>query len=187
MQYRGYRQTRIYPLCSLVRIDARSANVIVMVLLSLLSLGRSPRTRWITTVLPPLVNFMFIRLGPGSGTIIRNSLRRTGFKNGEPLAEALSEIARAKRPSGQMQPGQERQFKCRGLFAPNLVTFDQSSGQRGADTRSECATVRNPKEKTMAEIMWTVKDLSEALKRFLPEAKVYYEMGPNGAGTIGRA
>jgi hypothetical protein len=48
-------------------------------------------------------------------------------------------------------------------------------------------TVRNPKEKTMAEIVWTVKDLSEALKRFPPDAKVYYEMGPNGAGTIGRA
>ena len=39
----------------------------------------------------------------------------------------------------------------------------------------------------MAEIVWTVKDLTEALKRFPPEAKVYYEMGPNGAGTIGRA
>src|ERR1700687_3093274 len=65
-----------------------------MVLLSLLSLGGSPRTRWITTVLPPLVNFMFIRLGPGSGAIIRNSLRRTGCKNGEPLSEALSESAR---------------------------------------------------------------------------------------------
>ena len=39
----------------------------------------------------------------------------------------------------------------------------------------------------MADIVWTVKDLSEALKRFPPEAKVYYEMGPNGAGTIGRA
>jgi hypothetical protein len=39
----------------------------------------------------------------------------------------------------------------------------------------------------MAEIVWTVKDLTEALKRFPPDAKVYYEMGPNGAGTIGRA
>lgn len=39
----------------------------------------------------------------------------------------------------------------------------------------------------MADIVWTVKDLSEALKRFPPEAKVYYEMGSNGAGTIGRA
>jgi hypothetical protein len=27
----------------------------------------------------------------------------------------------------------------------------------------------------------------EALKRFPSEAKVYYEMGPNGAGTIGEA
>jgi hypothetical protein len=43
------------------------------------------------------------------------------------------------------------------------------------------------KEKTMAEIVWTVKDLAEALKRFPPDAKVYYEMGPNGAGTIGKA
>jgi hypothetical protein len=39
----------------------------------------------------------------------------------------------------------------------------------------------------MAEIRWTVKDLAEALKRFPPDAKVYYEMGPNGAGTIGKA
>jgi hypothetical protein len=37
--------------------------------LSLLSFGGRPRTRWMTTVLPPLVNFMFIRLGPGSGAI----------------------------------------------------------------------------------------------------------------------
>jgi hypothetical protein len=39
----------------------------------------------------------------------------------------------------------------------------------------------------MAETVWTVKDLTEALKRFPPEAKIYYEMGPNGAGTIGKA
>jgi len=34
---------------------------------------------------------------------------------------------------------------------------------------------------------WTVKDLVEALKKFPLEAKVYYEMGPNGPGTIGKA
>jgi hypothetical protein len=34
---------------------------------------------------------------------------------------------------------------------------------------------------------WTVKDLMETLKRFPPDAKVYYEMGPNGPGTIGKA
>jgi len=34
---------------------------------------------------------------------------------------------------------------------------------------------------------WTVKELMEALKRFPLEAKVYYEMGPNGPGAIGRA
>jgi hypothetical protein len=34
---------------------------------------------------------------------------------------------------------------------------------------------------------WTVKELMEALKRFPLDAKVYYEMGPNGAGTIGKA
>jgi hypothetical protein len=34
---------------------------------------------------------------------------------------------------------------------------------------------------------WTVKDLMEALKRFPLEAKIYYEMGPNGPGTIGKA
>jgi len=39
----------------------------------------------------------------------------------------------------------------------------------------------------MANKDWTVKDLMEALQRFSPEAKVYYEMGPNGPGTIGKA
>lgn len=39
----------------------------------------------------------------------------------------------------------------------------------------------------MADTEWTVKDLMEALKRFSPDAKVYYEMGPNGPGTIGKA
>jgi hypothetical protein len=34
---------------------------------------------------------------------------------------------------------------------------------------------------------WTVKELIEALKRFPLDAKVYYEMDPNGAGTIGKA
>jgi hypothetical protein len=39
----------------------------------------------------------------------------------------------------------------------------------------------------MADKQWTVKELMAALKRFSPEAKVYYEMGPNGPGTIGKA
>jgi hypothetical protein len=39
----------------------------------------------------------------------------------------------------------------------------------------------------MADNEWTVKDLTEALKRFPADAKVYYEMGPNGPGTIGKA
>jgi len=39
----------------------------------------------------------------------------------------------------------------------------------------------------MADKQWTVKDLIEALKRFPSEAKVYYEMGPNGPGTVGKA
>jgi hypothetical protein len=34
---------------------------------------------------------------------------------------------------------------------------------------------------------WTVKQLIEALKKFPLEAKVFYEMGPNGTGTIGKA
>jgi hypothetical protein len=34
---------------------------------------------------------------------------------------------------------------------------------------------------------WTVKDLMEALRKFPLEAKVYYEMGPNGPGSIGKA
>jgi hypothetical protein len=39
----------------------------------------------------------------------------------------------------------------------------------------------------MADQEWTVKQLMEALKKFPLDAKVYYEMGPNGAGTIGKA
>ena len=34
---------------------------------------------------------------------------------------------------------------------------------------------------------WTVKELIEALKQFPLDAKVYYEMGPNGPGAIGKA
>jgi hypothetical protein len=39
----------------------------------------------------------------------------------------------------------------------------------------------------MADHAWTVRELIEALKKFPLEANVYYEMGPNGAGTIGKA
>ncbi|MGD0986429.1 MAG: hypothetical protein ABR874_01380 [Candidatus Sulfotelmatobacter sp.] len=39
----------------------------------------------------------------------------------------------------------------------------------------------------MATQEWTVKELIEALKKFPPDAKIYYEMGPYGPGTIGRA
>jgi len=39
----------------------------------------------------------------------------------------------------------------------------------------------------MAAQEWTVKQLIEALKKFPLDAKVFYEMGPNGAGTIGKA
>jgi hypothetical protein len=39
----------------------------------------------------------------------------------------------------------------------------------------------------MENNVWTVKELIEALKRFPSDAKVYYEMGPNGPGTIGKA
>lgn len=39
----------------------------------------------------------------------------------------------------------------------------------------------------MADEAWTAKDLMEALKRFPVQAKVYYEMGPNGPRTIGEA
>jgi hypothetical protein len=38
----------------------------------------------------------------------------------------------------------------------------------------------------MANKEWTVKELTEARKQFPLEAKVFYEMGPNGAGTIGK-
>ena len=39
----------------------------------------------------------------------------------------------------------------------------------------------------MADKEWTVRELIEALKQFPSVAKVFYEMGPNGAGTIGKA
>jgi hypothetical protein len=39
----------------------------------------------------------------------------------------------------------------------------------------------------MAGEGWTVRDLTEALKQFPLDARVYYEMGPNGPGSIGRA
>jgi hypothetical protein len=39
----------------------------------------------------------------------------------------------------------------------------------------------------MANKERTVKDLIEALKKYPLEAKVYYEIGPNGPGTIGKA
>jgi hypothetical protein len=39
----------------------------------------------------------------------------------------------------------------------------------------------------MADSERTVKDLAGALKRFPLDAKVYYEMGPNCPGTIGKA
>jgi hypothetical protein len=39
----------------------------------------------------------------------------------------------------------------------------------------------------MADQEWTVNELIEALKKFPPGAKIYYEMGPNGPGTIGKA
>jgi hypothetical protein len=39
----------------------------------------------------------------------------------------------------------------------------------------------------MADKEWTVKELTEALQQFPADAKVYYEMGPNGPGTIGKA
>jgi hypothetical protein len=39
----------------------------------------------------------------------------------------------------------------------------------------------------MADQEWTVKELIETLGKFPPDAKVYYEMGPNGAGSIGKA
>ena len=39
----------------------------------------------------------------------------------------------------------------------------------------------------MANREWTVEELIEALKKFPPDAKVYYEMGPNGPGAVGKA
>jgi hypothetical protein len=42
-------------------------------------------------------------------------------------------------------------------------------------------------DKTMTDEQWTVKDLVEALKQFPADAKVFYEMGPKGPGTVGKA
>ena len=42
-------------------------------------------------------------------------------------------------------------------------------------------------EENMGAQEWTVKQLIDALKNFPLGAKVLYEMGPNGTGTIGKA
>ena len=39
----------------------------------------------------------------------------------------------------------------------------------------------------MAAQEWTVRQLIDALKKFPPDVKVFYEMGPSGAGTVGKA
>ena len=39
----------------------------------------------------------------------------------------------------------------------------------------------------MTDRVWTVKELIESLTKFPSDARVYYEMGPNGVGTIGKA
>ena len=39
----------------------------------------------------------------------------------------------------------------------------------------------------MADQEWTVKELTEELKRLPADAKVYYDMAPNGRETIGKA
>ena len=39
----------------------------------------------------------------------------------------------------------------------------------------------------MATPEWTVKELIDVLKKFPLDAKVFYEMGPNGTKTIGKA
>jgi hypothetical protein len=39
----------------------------------------------------------------------------------------------------------------------------------------------------MAKKEWTVRELTEALKQFPLDAKVYCEKGPNGPATIGKA
>jgi hypothetical protein len=44
-----------------------------------------------------------------------------------------------------------------------------------------------PKRENMQNKEWSVRELIEALKRFPLDAKVFYEMGPNGLGTIGKA
>jgi hypothetical protein len=54
-----------------------------------------------------------------------------------------------------------------------------------AERRAELTWPRNGG--SMANKEWTVKDLTEALKQFPLDAKVYYEMGPNGPGAIGKA
>lgn len=59
---------------TLIRGARFSGNVIVMVFPSLLIFGGRPRTRWMTTFRPELVNFMFKRLGPCSGAIMPSLL-----------------------------------------------------------------------------------------------------------------
>ena len=62
-----------------------------------------------------------------------------------------------------------------GTYLGNTLTW----------TSKQSRTKRRQGRETMAE--WTVKELIETLKRFPLETKVYYEMGPNGPGTIGKA
>ena len=72
------------------------------------------------------------------------------------------------------------------LLLPGLVCLSVYTQPRPADPS---VTVRKTCrwEEAVESKEWTVKDLMEALKRFPPEAKIYYEMGPNGPGTIGKA
>ena len=59
--------------------------------------------------------------------------------------------------------------------------------ERPATLKRSAAPLRVSEGGAVESKEWTVKDLMETLKRFPPDAKVYYEMGPNGPGTIGKA
>jgi hypothetical protein len=76
-----------------------------------------------------------------------------------------------------------------GMVARNGVPQLLEGPFRRRMSRQQCRMRRLPiyvRGDFVRELL-TVKQLLEALKKFPLDAKVFYEMGQNGAGTIGKA
>jgi len=67
------------------------------------------------------------------------------------------------------------------------TTAERSSDVGACGKTAHQAYFDRVREGDMTDQVWTVKELIEALKKFPSDARVYYEMGPNGVGTIGQA